>query len=91
MKEIMMGVPAENDDILLTEHRAIVCFPENSVEVTIEAKVFQDGKLVDVKKKLAMEDIREAFHKADDGYIDDSDRFVITEAGKKWLEENEAK
>ena len=37
---------------------------------------------------MKLSDIREAFRKADDGYIDDDDRYMITEKGLKWLEEN---
>lgn len=91
-KEIMLGVPDDEEEMIeLQEHRAIVTLPENSVSVEIQAKVYQDGELVNVSKTLSMEDIRTAFRKADDGYIDEDDRFVITEKGLEWLEEQEKK
>ena len=76
------------EEIELMEHRAMVTLPENSVSVEINCKVFHDGEIINVSKTLSMEDIRTAFQKADDGYIDDDDTFVLTEKGLKWLEEN---
>ena len=72
----------------LMEHRAIVDIPEDTVELTLNCKVFHDGEVIDVQKVMKLSDIRESFRKADDGYIDDDDRFMITEKGLKWLEEN---
>ena len=88
-KEIMLGVPeGSHDDIELTEHRAMIYLPENAVEVEIRATVFHDSELVNVSRKMQLEDLRTAFRKADDGYIDDDDRFVLTEKGIEWLEEH---
>ncbi len=86
-KEVMLGVP--NDGcVSMTEHRAILFgFPEHAVEIEIRAKVFENGELLNVTKKMNMDEIREAFRKADDGYIDDDDRFVITDKGRAYLEE----
>lgn len=84
-----MGLSDENkniDEIELVEHRAMVCMPEDSVEVTIEAKVYFDGSLHTVSKTLSLSDIREAFRMGDD-YIADDDVFVLTEKGKAFLEE----
>lgn len=87
-KEVMLGVPEDDNTIELTEHRAMVCFPEDAVEIEINAKVFHDSKLMEVRKVLSMQDIRESFKKADDGYIDDDDMFCITEKGMQWMEEH---
>ena len=90
--EIMFGVmPEEESTVELTEHRAMICLPEDSVEVEINAKVFHEGKLISVTKKMTMSDLREAFRKADDGYIDDDDRFVLTEKGKAFFDELEGR
>lgn len=78
---------AEEKFVELQEHRAMVHLPENAVEVTIQAKVFHNDGILSVKKEMKMEDIREAFRKADDGYIDDDDMFVITEKGREFLAE----
>ena len=85
--EIMLGVMPEEDTVELMEHRAMICLPEDSVEVEINAKVFHDGEIVSVTKKMTMSDLRTAFKKADDGYIDDDDRFVLTEKGKAFFDE----
>ena len=74
------------EEVMLTEHLAIVEFPEDAVEVTIIAKVYHDGELITVNKVLTMQDLRAAFRKADDGYVDDDDRFVITDKGRDFLE-----
>ena len=87
-RDIMLGVPGKDEGVLLTEHRAMVEMPEDSVEVTLSAKVYHDGELINVSKVLSMGDIREAFRKADVGYIDEDDRFVLTEKGLQWLDEN---
>lgn len=77
----------ENDGTIdLMEHRAMIYMPEDAVEVTINAKIYLEGKLMNVSKVMSIAEIREAFQKADDGYIDDEDRFVITEKGKAFLE-----
>lgn len=86
--EIMLGVPEEDAEVVeLIQHRAMVEMPENAVEITIDAKVYHDGELISVKRKMDMSEIREAFQKADDGYIDDDDRFVLTDKGMAFFDE----
>lgn len=81
----------DKEYINLTEHRAMIYLPENTVEVTVAEKVYADGKLQEVSQTYDMQEIREMFRKADDGYIDDDDRFVITDKGLAWLEEQRSK
>ena len=83
----------KNDDVVIDEielmnHRAMVELPENAVEVQLRIKVFHEGELITVGRTLSMDDIRTAFRKADEGYIDDDDEFVITEKGLQWLEDH---
>ena len=85
-KEIMLGVPDE-DGVELLEHRAMVTLPEDAVEAEFNVKVFHEGELISVKKTMNMSELREAFKKADDGYIDDDDRFVLTDKGMAYLDE----
>lgn len=75
------------EEITLCEHRAMIYLPEDSVEVTITAKIYVNGNVCEVGKVMSMSDLREAFRKADDGYIDDDDTFFITEKGKAYLDE----
>lgn len=88
-KEVMLGVPHDDkEEIELVSHRAMLEVPNNAVEARMLIKVFQDGELIEVSRTLDMDEIREAFRKADDGYIDDDDRFVLTDKGIAWLEEH---
>ena len=75
-----------DNEIELKEHRAMIYLPENAVEATMIIKVFHDGELIEVKRVLGISDLRIAFQKADEGYIDDDDRFEITDKGREWLE-----
>lgn len=79
----------DNEYIELKEHRAVLYLPENAVEVTMTAKVYVDGGLQTVSMTYDIAQIREMFRRADDGYIDDDDRFTITEKGLAYLEEME--
>ena len=73
--------------IELTNHRAMIEIPENSVEVIMHIKVFDDGEIKEVAAVLDQEMIRKAFQKADEFYLEDDDVFVVTEAGLKYLED----
>lgn len=79
--------PEERETIELQNHRAMIELPENTVSLTLTAKVYYEGELVTVGKDYSISEIREMFRKADDGYIDDDDRFVLTDRGKAFLEE----
>lgn len=81
------------EEIKLTNERAILDIPENCVELTLVCKVYLDGKLQSVQRTLVMKEIQEAVRKADEGYIDEDDRFCLTEKGldfANWLDEQEA-
>lgn len=79
----------EQEYIELTNHRAMIEIPENSVEVQMIIKVYVDGEIKKVSATLDQKMIRESFRKADDGYFDEDDRFVITESGLRFMEELE--
>lgn len=79
----------DKDMIEVPTHRAMIEFPENAVEIEVKAKIYSEGELINVSKTYNLNDIREMFQKADDGYIDDNDRFMITDKGLEWLEEQE--
>jgi len=77
----------EQEYIELINHRAMIEIPENAVEVRMIVKVYVDGEIETVSSTLNQEMIREAFRKADDGYIDEDDRFVLTDKGLRYLQE----
>ena len=68
---------------------AVLTIPMNAVELTITAKVYLDGELVQVDRTLSMSEIRDAAREAEDYFPPDA-VFTITEKGKQWLEEQEA-
>lgn len=83
-----MSKEIDNEAIEIQEERAMVYLPKDAVEVSIGAKVYiGGGALVSIEKKMDMHEIREAFRKAEEGYIDEDDRFELTEKGKKFLED----
>ena len=77
----------ERETIELQNHRAMIELPEDTVSLMLTAKVYHEGELVTVGMGYSISEIREMFRKADDGYIDDDDRFVLTDRGKAFLEE----
>lgn len=91
--EIMTNVIEDDDgeespgEVMLDRHRAMVELPENAVEVEMKCKVYHDGELISVSKVMDLSGLREAFRKADDGYIDEDDRFELTDKGRELLKE----
>ena len=78
---------SDKELIELTSARAMVYVPENAVEAVMTFTVYADGKLNKVEEKMNMHELQEAIRKADEGYIDEDDRFVLTDKGRAWLEE----
>lgn len=48
-------------------------------------QVYIGGTIVPVTKDMDMHEVREAFKKAADGYIDEDDEFVLTDKAKQML------
>lgn len=74
-------------DIELNSVRSMIYIPENVIEIEMNIKVFEDSKIIEVKRTLNLQEIRKAIKKAEDGYVDEDDRFVITEEGRRFLED----
>lgn len=77
------------NEIELQEVRAMIYLPEHTLEMTLECKVWDGKDVVRVSRKLTMDDIKKAVQDAAENYIEDDDRFVLTEKGKRYLEELE--
>lgn len=73
--------------IMLTEKYIVLGIPEDTVEATITVKVYLDGELQTVEKKLGMSEVRAAFKEAEENYIPSDAVFQITEEGRRFLEE----
>jgi hypothetical protein len=75
-----------SEEIELTSKYIVLEIPEDSVAVTITATVYHEGKLQDVRKSLTMQEVREAFKEAEDGYIPSDATFQITDLGRAYLD-----
>lgn len=76
-----------DETIMLTEKYIVLGIPEDTVEATITVKVYLDGELQTVEKKLGMSEVRAAFKEAEENYIPSDAVFQITEEGRRFLEE----
>ena len=72
----------EKKIVELTDEWAVVLLPVDAAFVKMDISVFQDGEIVRVYGELGPKEIRDAFRRAETGYIDDDDRFELTEKGK---------
>lgn len=77
----------EKEEVLLNEKNIVIAIPEDTVEVTVTARVLLEGKLVTVEKKMTPSEVREAFNDADENYIDPDATFQLTELGREIAEQ----
>ena len=83
----------ENNEIELCEDYAVIMLPENSVEVRLEVKVFENGELMTVQKTMDFGDIRQAFKMGEEDLFPSDAVYQLTDRGrelKDWLEENKS-
>ena len=76
-----------DETIMLTEKYIVLGIPEDTVEATITVKVYLDGEIQTVEKKLGMSEVRAAFKEAEENYIPSDAVFQMTEEGRRYLEE----
>lgn len=71
-----------NDDL------ALVYLPEDALFAHFECRgIAKTGGSEKIERTLTMVDIRRAFEYADNNYIDEDDRFVLTDSGREFAEE----
>lgn len=75
----------EKDFLELEEDFIVIAVPSHTVEVTITAKVFEDGELHTVQKTMDFDEVRRAFKEAHDGYIPSDAVFTLTDIAKDKL------
>lgn len=68
---------------MLEDDFIVLRIPKNTIELRMLLQVYVDHTIVPVTKDMDMFEIRDAFKKAEDGYIDEDDEFVLTEKGKE--------
>ena len=75
----------EKEYVEVMEHRALIYLPENAVAVTMMCEIYDEEKkeIVKCSKTMSISEIRDAFTRADEGYVDDDDVYVLTEEGQK--------
>lgn len=77
-------------DVTLDEMNVIMRIPERAVAVTVNVTILENGEQVSVSKEMDIVDIRKAREDflSNVEFGDDYDaRFVLTEEGKKYLDE----
>lgn len=73
-------------EIEIDQDRAMLYIPHNALEGTLEFKIYLNGEIRTVHTTLNQDELNEAVRKADEGYIDEDDRFVLTDEGREHLE-----
>ncbi len=76
----------EENMVELNEKYIVISVPQNAVEVEITARVYSDGKIMDVSKKMDLDELREAFKDAEENYLDPNATFELTDKGIEYLE-----
>ena len=80
----------EKREVELPTSYAVVEIPDDTVELTLTAKILANGDLLPVQRIMTTKEVWKAFKEAEDGYIPSDAVFQITEEGRRWLEEQEA-
>ena len=75
--------------IVVDEVRSMMYIPINAVEAELTFKIYDNGQLRNVTKKMNIPEIVEAISDAKNNYIGEDDLFVLTDTGQKYLEEIE--
>ena len=74
----------EKTEIALTDQFMVLAVPERTLEVVITAKVWNDGKVIEVSKTMPYEEVRDAFKDAERNYIPEDAIFALTDLGKEY-------
>lgn len=82
---------SEESTIGLNEEFIVLAIPSSTIEVEIKAKVWEDGKVLDVSKTMSIDEVRAAIKEAQDSYIPSDAIFTLTELGREELEILKAK
>ena len=77
-------------EVELASDYIVLEIPQNSVEVAVIAKVWTGKEIQTVTKTLGMKEIRDAVKEAESIYIPPDALFVLTDVGRKYLDEHRA-
>lgn len=81
----------EKETVNLSEEFIVLAIPSSTIEVEIKAKVWHEGKVLDVSKTMSVEEVREAIKEAQNGYIPSDAVFTLTDLGREELEQLRAR
>jgi len=70
-------MPNKAREVELSEEFIVLAIPATTVEVTISAKVWCDGEVVEVKRTMPFDEVRGAIKEAQEGYIPSDAIFVL--------------
>lgn len=73
------------EDIELQD--AVVSIPKNAIKLVWVIETYEENGIEKVEATFGPVDIREAFQKFDDTVIGEYPKYVITEEGRKYLEQ----
>lgn len=76
----------EQNTIELSEEFIVLAIPASTLEITLEAKVWQDSEVVTVTKTMKYDEVKAAIKEAQDCYIPSDAIFTLTELGKQEVE-----
>lgn len=80
-----------NETIMLDEMNVIMAIPELAVSLSVISTIFVDGEQKEVRKDIDLAEIRKAredFLENVEFGDDYDDKFVLTDDGRKWLDEH---
>lgn len=66
---------------------AVFAIPENAVEIVISVKLYENGRVISTEGTYDLKAIREAINLFQQTCEGEYPKYVITEEGKKWLEQ----
>lgn len=73
-------------EVIIPTLYAVLEIPSQAVELTIQSKVYLNGKICTVQTLVDFDRIRTAIQEAED-YIGPDDKFVLTEEGERYVKE----
>ena len=76
----------EKEYVALEEQNAVLMIPKNTIELEINATIYEDGNIQKVLCTYSMEEVRKAVHNAEEYYDDPDVRYMLTDAGKAFCE-----
>ena len=80
----------KDETIELAEAFMVLGVPKNTIEVEINATIWQDGRTMKVSRTMEIDEIRKAFQEAEECYIPSDTVFTLTDLGRETLEKLKA-